>query len=180
MIETFYRQNRRKLVNFIKGYVDYELAEDVVQEVFLRLLVLESEGKTHFIQEGKVNFFFVYRACVNLCFKISATKKKIQKISFGDMYDLDKWLAASTDEYNHEEDRTWEELVSAIGDEMKAIRWYDAQVLEISTNYTISALSRGTGIGRDSIRQTLKKTKNEIRERTEESYQAWKEAQRRG
>ena len=39
MIEAFYIENRKKLVNFIKGYAgDYEVAEDVVQEVFLRVM----------------------------------------------------------------------------------------------------------------------------------------------
>ena len=48
MIAAFYIENRYKLANFIKGYAgDFELAEDVVQEVFLRLLLLEAEGKTH-------------------------------------------------------------------------------------------------------------------------------------
>lgn len=35
-----------------------EVAEDVVQEVFIRLLQLAEEGKVHFIQNGEVNFFF--------------------------------------------------------------------------------------------------------------------------
>ena len=44
---------------------------------------------------GKVNFFFVYRACVNLCIKLSTAKKKFQKISFGDITELDEWLQAT-------------------------------------------------------------------------------------
>ena len=60
VIAQFYKENFKKLVNFIKDYAgEYELAQDVVQEVFLRLLEMEQKGKTHFIQNDKVNFFFV-------------------------------------------------------------------------------------------------------------------------
>ena len=181
MIESFYIENRKKLVNFIKGYAgDYELAEDVVQEVFLRLLLLQAEGKTHFAQDGKVNFFFVYRACVNLCIKLATAKQKHQKISFGDIMELDEWLQATDERYPVEEDLAYENLLKNVTDEIDALRWYDREVLKLSMDYSVSALARGTNISRDSLRNTLKIAKDELRERTEETYQAWKEAERSG
>ena len=178
MIEAFYIENRKKLVNFIKGYAgDYEVAEDVVQEVFLRLLMLEAEGRTHFAQEGKVNFFFVYRACVNLCIKLSTAKQKFQKISFGDITELDEWLQASDEQYPYEQDARYEELLQTLNDEVEALRWYDREVLKLSLEHSVSSLARGTNISRDSLRNTLKIAKDELRERTEDTYQAWKEAE---
>jgi len=178
VIASFYIENRYKLANFIKGYAgDFELAEDVVQEVFLRLLLLEAEGKTHFAQEGKVNFFFVYRACVNLCIKLSTAKKKFQKISFGDITELDEWLQATDEQYPYELDARYEELLTTLNDQVETLRWYDKEVLKLSLEHSVSSLARGTTISRDSLRNTLKIAKDEIKQRTEPSYKAWKEAE---
>lgn len=179
MIAAFYIENRKKLVNFIKSYAgDYDTAEDVVQEVFLRILELEAQGKTHFIQNGKVNFFFIYRACVNLCINLDTSKKKIQKVRFGDIVELDEWLQHPAEENVYETEERYQDLVNAITDEMDSLRWYDSEVLKLSLEYSVSALSRGTNISRDSLRNTIKIAKNELRERTEEAYQAWQEAER--
>lgn len=181
MIAAFYIENRKKLVNFIKSYAgDLETAEDVVQEVFLRLLELEAQGKDHYAQKGKVNFFFVYRSCVNLCINLDANRKKIQKVRFGDIVELDDWLAMPVDENVYELEERYEDLVQAITNEMDTLRWYDAEVLKLSLEYSVSALARGTNISRDSLRNTIKIAKNELRERTEEAYEAWKEAERLG
>ncbi len=58
-IETFYRKNFKRLTGFIKEYTDgsYEIASDIVQMVFLRLLELESEGRTNFYEETPLTFF---------------------------------------------------------------------------------------------------------------------------
>lgn len=179
MIASFYIENRKKLVNFIKGYAgDYDTAEDIVQEVFLRLLELEAQGKNHFTQGGKVNFFFVYRSCVNLCINLDASKKKIQKLRFGDIVELDEWLQQPAEGNVYESEERYQELVSAITDEMDTLRWYDSEVLKLSLEYSVSALARGTSISRDSLRNTIKIAKNELRERTEKAYEAWQEAER--
>lgn len=179
MIEAFYIENRKKLVNFIKGYAgDIDTAEDVVQEVFLRILELEAQGKSHFSQNGKVNFFFVYRSCINLCINLDAGKKKIQKVRFGDLLELDEWLEHTAEENVYETEYLYQDLVQAITDWMDTLRWYDSEVLKLSLEYSVSALSRGTNISRDSLRNTIKIAKNELRERTEKAYEAWKEAER--
>jgi len=179
LIEAFYIENRKKLVNFIKGYAgDVDTAEDVVQEVFLRILELEAQGKSHFSQNGKVNFFFVYRSCINLCINLDAGKKKIQKVRFGDLLELDEWLEQSAEENVYETEYLYQDLVQAITDEMDTLRWYDAEVLKLSLDYSVSALARGTNISRDSLRNTIKIAKNELRERTEKAYEAWQEAER--
>jgi len=181
VIAQFYKENFKKLVNFIKDYAgEYELAQDVVQEVFLRLLEMEQKGKTHFIQNDKVNFFFVYRACVNLCIKLADQKRKYVKVRFDDIIEMDDWLAQPEEQYSYEEDERWEQLVGTLNNEIEALRWYDREVLKLSLEYSVSAIARGTTISRDSLRNTLKIAKDELRDRTEDNYQAWKEAEGNG
>ena len=168
------------MVNFTKGYVGVEVAEDVVQEVFIRLLQLAEEGKVHFIQNGEVNFFFVYRSCINLCIKLNKQKENLHKLNFGDMYELDEWLRQPENEYNYEEDVAYEQLLNSVKDQVEVIRWYDRMILEINQEMSISEMNRSIGISRDSIRNTLKQAKNEIRTNIQADYEAWKKAQRGG
>ena len=180
MISQFYAKKRKVLVNFTKGYVGVEVAEDVVQEVFIRLLQLAEEGKVHFIQNGEVNFFFVYRSCINLCIKLQKQKENLHKLNFGDMYELDEWLRQPENEYNYEEDIAYEQLLNSVKDQVEVIRWYDRMILEINQEMSISEMNRSIGISRDSIRNTLKQAKNEIRTNIQADYEAWQKAKRGG
>jgi exonuclease VII small subunit len=90
---------------------------------------------------------------------------------------LDEWLQASDEQYPYEQDARYEELLQTLNDEVEALRWYDREVLKLSLEHSVSSLARGTNISRDSLRNTLKIAKDELRERTEDTYQAWKEAE---
>jgi hypothetical protein len=96
------------------------------------------------------------------------------------MYELDEWLRQPENEYNYEEDVAYERLLNSVKDQVEVIRWYDRMILEINQEMSISEMNRSIGISRDSIRNTLKQAKNEIRTNIQSDYEAWKKAQRGG
>ena len=166
-IETFYRKNFKRLTGFIKEYTDgsYEVASDIVQMVFLRLLELESEGRTNFYEEDSLNFFYVYRSCINTAFKYQRAKKKINKVSLED-FDIEDY------ESYPEEKAALEKLIAIMEDEMKELHWYDEKMIKIHMEGTsMNQIHRETDIGLTSIKNTIKNGKARIYDRLQEDWQ---------
>jgi RNA polymerase sigma factor (sigma-70 family) len=149
-IENFYRENFKRLTGFIKQYTDgsYEIASDIVQMVFLRLLELESEGRTNFYEEDSLNFFYVYRSCINTALKYQRTKKRINKVSIEDMtHDQIEF-----EEYP-EQKAAMEKLINYMEEELDEFHWYDAKMMRIHMNGTsMNKLHRDSEIGLTSIK----------------------------
>ena len=166
-IEKFYRKNFKRLTGFIKEYTDgsYEIASDIVQMVFVRLLELESEGRTNFYQEDSLNFFYVYRSCINTALKYQRTKKKINKVSLDDI-DIEEI------ESYPEEKAALERLINIMEEEMKDLHWYDEKIIRIHMEGTsMNQIHRETDIGLTSIKNTIKNGKAKIHERLKEDWE---------
>lgn len=168
-IEKFYRKNFKRLTGFIKEYTDgsYEVASDIVQMVFLRLLELESEGRTNFYEEDSLNFFYVYRACINTALKYQRAKKKINKISLEDMpFDTTEYEAFP------EERGAMEKLIIMMEQEMEDLHWYDEKMMRIyMEGDSMNKIHRETEIGLTSIKNTIKNGKAKIYDRIKEDYE---------
>lgn len=168
-IEKFYRENFKRLTGFIKEYTDgsYQIASDIVQMVFLRLLELEIEGRTNFYEEDSLNFFYVYRSCINTALKYQRTKKRITKVSIEDMQ-YDQIAAEDYPEYKV----AMEKLLDMMEQEMDDFHWYDAKVMRIYMQGTsMNKLHRESDIGLTSIKNTIKNGKARIYEKVKEDYQ---------
>ena len=166
-IEKFYRKNFKRLTGFIKEYTDgsYEIASDIVQMVFVRLLELESEGRTNFYQEDSLNFFYVYRSCINTALKYQRTKKKINKVSLDDI-DIEEI------ESYPEEKAALERLINIMEEEMKDLHWYDEKIVRIHMEGTsMNQIHRETDIGLTSIKNTIKNGKAKIQDRIKEDWE---------
>lgn len=168
-IEKFYRENFKRLTGFIKEYTDgsYEVASDIVQMVFLRLLELEGEGRTNFYEEDSLNFFYVYRSCINTALKYQRTKRRINKVSIDEMtYDQ------IADEDYPEYKVAMEKLIDMMEQEMEDFHWYDAKMMRIHMQGTsMNKLHRESEIGLTSIKNTIKNGKARIYEKVKEDWE---------
>lgn len=166
-IEKFYRKNFKRLTGFIKEYTDgsYEVASDIVQMVFLRLLEMQSEGRTNFYEEDSLNFFYVYRACINTALKYQRAKKKINKVSLDDFDVVDQ-------EMDYEEKRAMEKMIQKMEEEMGDLHWYDEKMMRIYMEGTsMNKIHRETDIGLTSIKNTIKNGKAKIYDRIREDWE---------
>ena len=165
-IEKFYRKNFKRLTGFIKEYTDgsYQIASDIVQMVFLRLLEMESEGRTNFYEEDSLNFFYVYRSCINTALKYQRAKKKINKISLEDI-DLEF-------EDIPETKAAMEKLIQKMEQEMGDLHWYDEKMLRIHMEgNSMNKIHRESDIGLTSIKNTIKNGKARIYEGLREDWE---------
>lgn len=168
-IEIFYRENFKRLTGFIKQYTDgsYEIASDIVQMVFLRLLEMEGEGRTNFYEEDSLNFFYVYRSCINTALKYQRAKKRINKVS---LEDLTHDTIADEDQLEYS--RAMDKLINMIEKEIEEFHWYDAKVMRIHMQGTsMNKLHRESDIGLTSIKNTIKNGKARIYEKVKEDYE---------
>lgn len=168
-IENFYRKNFKRLTGFIKEYTDgsYEVASDIVQMVFLRLLEMESEGRTNFYEEDSLNFFYVYRACINTALKYQRAKKKINKVSLEDFDVVDQ-------EMEYDQINAMEKMILKMEQEMEDLHWYDEKMMRIYMEGTsMNKIHRETDIGLTSIKNTIKNGKAKIYEQLREDWQDW-------
>jgi|SRR5210317_676481 RNA polymerase sigma factor (sigma-70 family) len=165
-IEKFYRKNFKRLTGFIKEYTDgsYQIASDIVQMVFLRLLEMESEGRTNFYEEDSLNFFYVYRSCINTALKYQRAKKKINKVSLEDI-DLEF-------EDIPETKAAMEKLIQKMEQEMSDLHWYDEKMLRIHMEgNSMNKIHRESDIGLTSIKNTIKNGKARIYEGLREDWE---------
>jgi DNA-directed RNA polymerase specialized sigma24 family protein len=168
-IETFYRQNFKRLTGFIKEYTDgsYEVASDIVQMVFVRLLEMEAEGRTNFYEEDTLNFFYVYRSCINTAFKYQRAKRKVNKVSIDEItYDAAEQLQDPA------QMQALEKLITYMEDEMQDMHWYDSKMLRIHMEGTsMNKIHRESDIGLTSIKNTIKNGKARIYDRVREDWE---------
>ena len=165
-IEKFYRKNFKRLTGFIKEYTDgsYQIASDIVQMVFLRLLEMESEGRTNFYEENSLNFFYVYRSCINTALKYQRAKKKINKVSLEDI-DLEFEDVPETK-------AVMEKLIQKMEQEMSDLHWYDEKMLRIHMEgNSMNKIHRESDIGLTSIKNTIKNGKARIYEGLREDWE---------
>ena len=169
-IERFYRKNFKRLTGFIKEYTDgsYSIAGDIVQMVFLRLLEMEAEGRTNFYdEEDSLNFFYVYRSCINTALKYQRAKRKVNKVSLEDL-EVD-FLQYET---FPEERQAMERLLNYMEQQMEDFHWYDAKMVRIHMEGTsMNKIHRETSIGLTSIKNTIKNGKARIYDNLQEHWE---------
>lgn len=166
-IEKFYRKNFKRLTGFIKQYTDgsYDIASDIVQMVFLRLLELEQEGRTNFYEDDSLSFFYVYRSCINTALKYQRAKKRINKV------DIDDLENHSYETYPEERD-AMEKLILMMEKEMEDMHWYDSKMIRIHMEgNSMNKIHRETDIGLTSIKNTIKNGKAKIYDQIKEDWE---------
>jgi RNA polymerase sigma factor (sigma-70 family) len=168
-IEKFYRENFNRLTGFIKQYTNgsYEVASDIVQMVFVRLLEMELEGRTNFYDEDdSLNFFYVYRSCINTALKYQRAKRKVNKVSLEDLP-----FESPLYQPYPEEREAMEKLISYMEEEIEDFRWYDKKMLRIHMDgLSMNKLHKETDIGLTSIKNTIKNGKAKIYDKLREDW----------
>ena len=173
-IAKCYKENFTKLANYIKDYVPPGIdPKDVVSNVFLVIMERSRDGQDNFINDdGTLNFFYVYRSCVNTSIKLSNLAKKIKKKPIEDyinkiVLDQTEETARQIAEYN-----IYENMMEIIDD----MHWYDQKLLQLNIDkgYSMRKISRMTTITNSSIKNSIKNAKETIKGITEEDYQDYR------
>jgi DNA-directed RNA polymerase specialized sigma24 family protein len=126
---------------------------------------MESEGRTNFYEEDSLNFFYVYRACINTALKYQRAKKKINKVSLEDFDVVDQ-------EMEYDQINAMEKMIQKMEQEMGDLHWYDEKMMRIYMEGTsMNKIHRETDIGLTSIKNTIKNGKARIYEQIKEDWE---------
>lgn len=129
-----------------------ETAEDIVQEMYLKIGRLVADGKD--ITFGNdINHFYVFRTLTTLFLDHKRKEKRSSEI-------LEEVDAEQDEEVNYEE------KYQTVLDALDELYWYDRKVYEIiSDGESISELSRKTNISYYSLYNTYKKVKKILKDK---------------
>jgi DNA-directed RNA polymerase specialized sigma24 family protein len=132
-----------------------ETAEDIVQEMYLKIGKLVEKGTDISYGDG-VNYFYVFRTLTSIFLDY---KRKESKTGIIGIDELDMQFEGSEEvEY----DKEYEKVLQGLAE----LYWYDRQVFEIIENgESISELSRKTNISYYSLYNTYKKVKKYLKDK---------------
>ena len=152
-----------------------DVAEDIVQEMYLRMhRLIQDESKIMYNDE-EVNKFFVYVTLKNMYMDYLKAKNRFTVFEFRedddpDKMNLDEYIA---DDVDNDEQRGFENMVNSIVDEMSNWPRYDVILANIylKTNYSLRDISNGSGISLTSIFNSVKGYRAKLKERLMEDYE---------
>ena len=152
---------------------DQDLANDIVQEMYVRLYKYVGEPEKIMYNEKEVNTFFVYVTLRNM---FSTLMKAKSRIEFVDVSQLEDELIF--EEANEDAETHLVALYNEIWEQADDWHWYDRKIFDLyhNTDMSIRTLADKTKISARSIFNTLKNARERIQDECNDHYQAWKEA----
>jgi len=146
------------------GAGDY--AEDIVQEMYIRLNKYVEEPE-RIMYKNEPNKLFVWVTLRNMVRNFQ--NKKDILVFTGDMveYDYEEEL------FDYEEANGFERLIEKIWESTEELHWYDKKMFEVyhTTDMSMRDIEKETRISLYSIFDTLKKTKEYVKEKHYEDYE---------
>jgi RNA polymerase sigma factor (sigma-70 family) len=151
-----------------------DVAEDLVQEMYLRLYDYVDNVDRIMYNEKEVNTFFVYVTLRNLYGYLMKAKSRITIVEIDELSD-----ELLFEEANIEAEHRMVELYDQIWESVDDWHWYDKKLFDIYHNgdMSIRKLSEETNISARSIWNTLDNGRKRIQEAHKEAYQSWRRTQ---
>ena len=159
-------QQHKEWIKIINSFGEFDLAEDMVQEMYLVLYKYSSEEKI--IKEGVVSRGYVFFTLRTVYFSYYNAKRKVNKVRLDDEENYTQI------EYTSEMDEQigYNDFVTLIDQHIENWRWYDKTLFKLyrDTDMSIRKIAEETNISWVSIFNTLKKCKQELKEVFNEDY----------
>lgn len=149
ILEKAYKKHKTWIA-IVKSFgLDEYHAEDIVQEMYLKVHEMTEKGKDLSYNKEEINYYYVFKILYTMFLQM---KKKQNKFTYGE----DDLL------YNVQDSEKvhFESMEKKFNEEFKKLHWYDQRVFEIVTNGTkIAELSRKTQITYISLYNTYTRVK---------------------
>lgn len=139
-----------------------ETAEDLVQEMYIKIQKLLEKGVTNDIMYGdEINYYYIFKTLKSLYIDLKRKGKNIEKFS------LDVPLSEAIDnyyKYNVDEIVNYDEEYDKIKISLSKMYWYDRKVYEIvEEGESLAELSRQSKIHYYSLYNTYNKVKKKLK-----------------
>tara|TARA_R100000231_G_scaffold108144_1_gene80057 strand:+ start:155 stop:637 length:483 start_codon:yes stop_codon:yes gene_type:complete len=143
-------------VNICKSFgLDHATAEDLVQELYIKIHYLTEKGTDISYGDDDVNYYYIFKTLYTMFLQL---KKKQNRVSF-----------ISEDILKNIEDSEaveFQKVEQKFNEEFSKLHWYDQKVFEIIASGTkISELSRKTTITYISLYNTYRNVKKLLKKK---------------
>ena len=128
-----------------------EIAEDLVQEMYIKIQLKLEKGLDIMYNEKEINYYYIYKTLRTLFYDLNRKGKNITMVSMDDIH-------LTTTDVN------FDEPYDKIQDELSRMFWYDRKVFEIiNEGESIAEFSRKSLIQYYSLYNTYNKVKNKLK-----------------
>jgi DNA-directed RNA polymerase specialized sigma24 family protein len=157
-------------LKMVKSFgADYDTANDVVQDMYLKMHKFVESPERIMFENGEVNTYYVFVTLRNLYIDTTkaVTHENLQDVSIDTETNLSALEALET-------------LMEALETEMETWRWYDREMFKVYhfKNLNIREISEGTKITERSIWNTLNNGKKRIQTNCLKEYEAYRKAKK--
>jgi DNA-directed RNA polymerase specialized sigma subunit len=175
MLEKLAQNHKNWIRMVVKMGCPIGIAEDIVQEMYLRLHQYANDGRIMYNDE-EVNRFYVYVTLRNLYYDYYNAKKKVQVFSLieNDESDHNGGYNPLIDEvYNEEEGIALQKVHDMLSEEIHSWHWYDAKLCNtyFKTDDSLRKLAKETGISVTSLFNSIKNYKQILQQKFGEDVQ---------
>jgi RNA polymerase sigma factor (sigma-70 family) len=155
-------KHHKEYVNIVRSWGEFDYAEDIVQETYLKLLRYTSEEKI--VQNGKVSKTYVWYALRSVYIEYLRSKNKIEKVQH---------LNTLEYEDTNESEKAYGFVLDRIQQEMDSWQWFDEKMfkLYLSTDDSMRDIAKKTNISLRTVFTTIKRCKELLKENVSEDWE---------
>lgn len=152
---------------------DYDTAQDLVQNMYLRMHKYVKDEQRIMYNTEEVNRFFVYVTLKNMW---KTYNTNMAKYGTFEIREDDEDSAPEVESFNKEMDVAFETLIARISSEMKTWHRYDRILSEkyFKSDYSLRDIASGSGISLTSIFNTIKNNKKILKKKFGEDWEDFK------
>tara|TARA_R110001632_G_scaffold178379_3_gene298140 strand:+ start:10109 stop:10642 length:534 start_codon:yes stop_codon:yes gene_type:complete len=151
-------------------------AEDLVQEMYLRMYKYVENPEKIMYNDKEVNTYFVFVVLRNLFFSSKKSLSSLMSLHIEELTELN----GKVEEANYEYEQAHKNLIDELWEEVETWHWYDTKLFKLyhNTDMTIKKISQETKISERSIWNTLDNGRKKIKQKQEKSYKIYKKAKK--
>ncbi len=144
-------------------------AEDVVQEMYIRLHKYIKNPDT-IISDGKPNMLFMWVTLRNIVRSSKGSAKVIKTVPLDD---FPEWAVVDFESFDRDEAESFEYMVDLVYETSSEMHWYYDKMFKLyyQSDLSMRDISKGSKISLKNIFDTIKKTRNYVKEKLKEEYE---------
>tara|TARA_B110000483_G_scaffold237236_1_gene311681 strand:- start:1464 stop:1979 length:516 start_codon:yes stop_codon:yes gene_type:complete len=144
-------------IRIVKSFgCNSETAEDIVQEMYIKIHILISKGTDVMYNETEINHYYIFRTLRSLFIDLTRKQSKIKIVGYDDLYET-----LISPEFNEIDDV--EKFYEMVNNALDTFHWYDEKIYRyIEGGESIKALSDKTKISYYSVYNTYNKVKKRL------------------
>jgi len=164
MITKILTSKHNKWISYCRSWgCNPDTSEDLVQEMYLKLLVLIRNG-IDISYKDDINDFYIYKVLRTMFLDLCRKEQRTQVVDLTD--DYIKHIIEEKGKVELGDEKLFEEAFDKVNKALNEMHWYDKKVFElVQDTGNISALSRNTTIEYMSLYNTYQKVKRKIKEK---------------